>query len=92
MTTDHPAFAEAEASVTANINRLLSVKGKRSAESFHRDLGKIIWTECGMSRTKEGLEDALQKIPAIRGVLGERMSRTETDSISLEPPGASQIF
>ena len=74
VTTDHPAFAEAEASVTANINRLLSVNGKRSAESFHRDLGKIIWTECGMSRTKEGLEDALQKIPAIREEFWENVS------------------
>jgi len=74
VTTDHPAFAEAEASVTAGIDKLLSINGKRSAESFHRDLGKVIWGKCGMSRTKEGLETALQEIPAIREEFWQNVS------------------
>jgi succinate dehydrogenase / fumarate reductase flavoprotein subunit len=74
VTTDHPAFKEAEEAVQAQTKRLLSIKGKRSAESFHRDLGKVIWGECGMSRTKEGLESALQRIPEIREEFWQNVS------------------
>ncbi|MCX6851637.1 MAG: fumarate reductase/succinate dehydrogenase flavoprotein subunit [Verrucomicrobia bacterium] len=46
--------------------RFLSIKGKRSVDSFHRELGLLIWDKCGMARTKEGLTEALNRIPALR--------------------------
>ncbi len=48
------------------MSRLLSMKGKRTVTSFHRELGKIMWEHCGMGRNKAGLEQALSKIPALR--------------------------
>src|SRR5688572_7294462 len=63
---DHPAFKDAEAAVAARTSRLLSIKGSRSAASFHRELGRIMWDYCGMARNEAGLKTALQKIPALR--------------------------
>jgi len=57
--TDHAAFAEAEEVALAYQRRLLSIQGKRSPESFHRELGKIMWEYCGMARSEEGLKHAL---------------------------------
>jgi succinate dehydrogenase / fumarate reductase, flavoprotein subunit len=64
--TSHPAFAEAEAGVRDRVNRLLAVKGTRTVDHFHRELGKILWDYCGMARTRSGLEKALSEIPALR--------------------------
>ena len=64
--TSHAAFKEAEAAVAARVARLLSVKGKRTVDSFHKELGKIMWEYCGMGRNREGLKTALQKIPVLR--------------------------
>ena len=64
--TDHPAFKEAEAGVAALQARMLGIKGKRSVDSFHKELGKIMWEYCGMARTREGLTTALQLIPRLR--------------------------
>ncbi len=66
MDEDHPVFKEATASVKAQTNKLLSVKGKRSVDSIHRELGKLMWDYCGMSRNAKGLQLALNKIPEIR--------------------------
>ena len=63
--TDHPAFKEAENEANARYNGYLNVKGKRSPDWFHRELGKIIWDECGMERTREGLQKALSDLPAL---------------------------
>ena len=63
--TDHPAFKQAESEASARYNGYLAVKGKRSPDWFHRELGKIIWTECGMERTREGLQQALTDLPAL---------------------------
>ena len=63
--TDHPAFKQAEAEASARYNGYLAVKGKRSPDWFHRELGKIIWNECGMERTREGLQQALTDLPAL---------------------------
>jgi succinate dehydrogenase / fumarate reductase flavoprotein subunit len=65
-TTDAPAFAAAEENVQALTRRLLAAKGKEPVNHFHKRLGKIMWDYCGMSRTKEGLQQALQEIPALR--------------------------
>ncbi len=64
--TDHPAFAEVEKAVQDKLSKLLNVKGQRSVTSFHRELGKIMWDYCGMSRTAEGLQKALELIPPLR--------------------------
>jgi succinate dehydrogenase / fumarate reductase flavoprotein subunit len=75
--TNHAAFKEVESEVTGRLDKLLAVKGKRSVDSFHRELGTLVWEKCGMGRTREGLEEAIKKIPKIRedfwknvGVLG----------------------
>ncbi len=65
-TTDHPAFKETEAAVNSQIQKLLSIKGKRTVTSFHRELGLLMWDKCGMARNDAGLKEALQKIPALR--------------------------
>ncbi|MDI3284995.1 fumarate reductase/succinate dehydrogenase flavoprotein subunit [Polyangium sp. 15x6] len=62
----HPAFEEARKATAARIERLLSVHGKRTAASFHRELGKLLWDQCGMSRSRAGLESALARIPELR--------------------------
>jgi succinate dehydrogenase / fumarate reductase flavoprotein subunit len=62
ISTDKPEFAEAEKIAVERINKLLSIKGKQSAGSFHKRLGKIMWDYCGMIRNEEGLKKALQLI------------------------------
>jgi succinate dehydrogenase / fumarate reductase flavoprotein subunit len=64
--TNHAAFKQVEKEVTGQIDKLLAVKGKRSVDSFHRELGVLLWEKCGMARSREGLEEALTKIPKIR--------------------------
>ena len=64
--TDHSAFKTAEGSVAARTKELLGIKGKRTVDDFHRELGKIMWNYCGMARNEQGLKTALEKIPALR--------------------------
>jgi succinate dehydrogenase / fumarate reductase flavoprotein subunit len=61
-----PEVLEAEHNVHAITDRLLAIKGKRTVANFHRELGKIVWDYCGMSRTAEGLQTAIGKIRALR--------------------------
>ncbi len=63
----HAEFKAAEESVRAQTKRFLEIKGKRSVDSFHKELGKIMWEYCGMARTKEGLTKALELIAALKG-------------------------
>ena len=62
----NPAVIEAVGSVKGKVDKLLSIKGKRTVDSFHRELGKILWDYCGMARTAEGLQTAIGKIRALR--------------------------
>jgi succinate dehydrogenase / fumarate reductase flavoprotein subunit len=64
--TDDPAFFQAETSVGDTVARLLSINGTRSVDHFHRELGKIVWENCGMARNRAGLEKAMTEIPALR--------------------------
>ncbi|MFD2522102.1 fumarate reductase/succinate dehydrogenase flavoprotein subunit [Emticicia soli] len=64
--TDHPAFVEAENAVKERINKLLTIKGKQSPESFHKRLGKIMWDKCGMARNEQGLKEAIEEIRALK--------------------------
>src|SRR5262249_31787162 len=61
-----PAIAEAEKSVEQRTKQLLGIKGKRTVASFHRELGKIVWDDCGMARNEAGLKKALARIPELR--------------------------
>lgn len=63
---DHPAFKEAEQEVFARTKRFLDIKGKRTVDSFHRELGLLMWDQCGMARSKEGLQKALDRVPGLR--------------------------
>ena len=62
----HPAVREAEAQVSAITAKLLGAKGTRTVDSFHRELGKIMWEYCGMARNAAGLKTALGQIPVLR--------------------------
>ncbi|MGH9791797.1 MAG: fumarate reductase/succinate dehydrogenase flavoprotein subunit [Candidatus Acidiferrales bacterium] len=92
---DHAAFKEAEACVAAQVKKLLSINGKRSPDSIHRELGKILWDDCGMARSEASLQRALQNVPALRDefwqnvrVLGEE----ENVNQSLEKAGRIADF
>src|SRR5437867_351440 len=61
---DHPAFREAEAAVGTRVTKLLSINGQRTVDSFHREIGKVMWEYCGMARSAVGLKHALEKITA----------------------------
>ena len=63
---DSPAFKEAQESVRTRIEKLLQINGTRSLDSFHRELGLLLWDKCGMSRHAKGLREALVRIPELR--------------------------
>jgi succinate dehydrogenase / fumarate reductase flavoprotein subunit len=63
---DAPEVAEAEGEVAARLDRLLSIDGDRTVDSFHRELGHLMWDYCGMERSDEGLRKALDRIPELR--------------------------
>jgi succinate dehydrogenase / fumarate reductase flavoprotein subunit len=65
-TSDHPAFAEAEQGVRARIDRILAINGTKTVDHFHRELGKVMWQECAMSRNRAGLDRALAQIDALK--------------------------
>jgi succinate dehydrogenase / fumarate reductase flavoprotein subunit len=62
----HPAVVEALADVKARVDKLLSIQGTRTVDSFHKELGHIMWEYCGMERTEEGLQIAIAKIDGLR--------------------------
>ena len=66
MPTDSEEFVAAEKKVREQLERLMSINGKQSVESFHRRLGLIMWDKCGMSRSEEGLKHAIAEIRALR--------------------------
>ncbi|AIZ63500.1 succinate dehydrogenase [Hymenobacter sp. DG25B] len=66
VTTEHPAFAEAEAGVRERVAKLLSINGTRTPDDFHKALGHIMWEYCGMARTAEGLQHAKAEIQKLR--------------------------
>jgi succinate dehydrogenase / fumarate reductase flavoprotein subunit len=66
VSTDRPEFKEAIEQATNRLNRLLSIKGKKTVDEFHRELGMTMWDYCGMSRNEEGLKKAKKKIQELR--------------------------
>jgi succinate dehydrogenase / fumarate reductase, flavoprotein subunit len=66
ITENHDEFRRLENEIRLRTKKLVDIKGRRSASSFHRELGLLIWDNCGMARSKESLEGALQRIPELR--------------------------
>nr|WP_299202183.1 fumarate reductase/succinate dehydrogenase flavoprotein subunit [uncultured Brumimicrobium sp.] len=66
ISTDHPAFAEAEKEVVDRLEHFINNKGTKSVDTFHRKLGLIMWNKCGMARNKEGLTSAIEEIKVLR--------------------------
>ncbi|MEX0662479.1 MAG: fumarate reductase/succinate dehydrogenase flavoprotein subunit [Balneolaceae bacterium] len=66
ISTDHKAFNEAAESSSQNLDKLLSINGDKTVVEFHRELGKIMWDKVGISRSKEGLEEAIEQIRVLR--------------------------
>lgn len=66
VSTDHPEFKQVEKEVMERNNTMLSIKGTRTVDSFHKELGKVMWDYCGMARNDAGLRHALERIPQIR--------------------------
>jgi len=81
MDLHHSAFVDAEREVSVRSRKLLENKGSRSPDSFHQELGRLVWNHCGMERSKAGLTEALAKIPELR----ERFWR----EVSVVGPGDS---
>ena len=64
--TSHPAFGEVKAGVDQRLQALVSINGTRTPDSFHKELGNLMWENCGMARSEQSLRYALSKIPALR--------------------------
>jgi succinate dehydrogenase / fumarate reductase flavoprotein subunit len=95
LDASHPEAKKVEAEVKERTKKLLGIKGKRTVDSFHRELGKLLWDKCGMARSDAGLKEALDKIPALKdeywknvNVLGEN----ESLNASLEKAGRVADF
>jgi succinate dehydrogenase / fumarate reductase flavoprotein subunit len=95
VTTDHPAFKQAEAAVAERTGQLLGIAGKRTVDSFHRELGQIMWNKCGMARNAAGLREALAQIPALRAEFWRNVNipgSAETLNQALEKAGRVADF
>src|ERR1700681_4907214 len=64
--TSHPAFAATKDEVTKRVAAMVNVRGKRTVDSIHKELGRMMWENCGMARSEAGLKSNLEKIPALR--------------------------
>lgn len=66
LKTNHPEFEKAEKEVTERLNKLINIKGSKSVDHFHKQLGKVMWDKCGMARNAEGLKQAIAEIQKIK--------------------------
>jgi len=92
---NHPAALAAVKEVKERMEKFLAIQGERSPDSFHRALGQIMWDNCGMGRTKEGLEKALQEIPKLRDEFWSNLKVLGTNdelNVSLEKAGRVADF
>ncbi len=93
--TTRPEFAQTEAAVRERTQRLLGIKGKRSVDHFHRELGRIVWDYCGMARTEQSLQRALAQIPPLREEFWKNVNvpgEGEALNVSLEKAGRVADF
>ena len=84
ISTETPEFEEAEENCARRINDLMSIKGDKPVDHFHKELGKIMWEKVGMSRNKEGLEKAIKEIKSLRHEFWKNV-RVPGDKKSLNP-------
>src|SRR6185369_3354650 len=90
--TSHAEFKKVEEAVTGLTKKLLAINGKRTATSFHRELGKILWDKCGMARTAQGLTEALKLIPQLREEFWKNLKVTgETGSLNQDLELAGRV-
>lgn len=90
--TGHEAFQKAKADQESLIQKLLNVKGKKTALEFHRDLGKIMWEYCGMSRNEAGLKKAIEMIQKLRADFWSNVSVTgESKDLNQELENATRV-
>lgn len=66
VTTDHAEFSQTESAATERMSKLFAISGKRTADSFHKELGRLMWNNCGMARSDASLREALTRIPQLR--------------------------
>jgi succinate dehydrogenase / fumarate reductase flavoprotein subunit len=95
VTTDHPEFKRCRDEVKDRVSTLLQIRGKRTVDSFHRELGLQIWDNCGMARTPETLNAALKRIPEIRDEFWSNVNVTGTGrelNMELEKAGRVADF
>jgi len=93
--TDHSAFQEALASSRGRIDKILAVNGRRTVDSIHRDLGQILWNQCGMARNADGLKKAIESIRALRQEFWENvrvLGSNESFNQNLEHAGRLADF
>jgi len=90
--TDHEAFRKSTGEVDETIKKILAVNGRRTANSFHRELGLLMWEKCGMARNEAGLKSALDMIPALREEFWENVKVTGTgDDLNKELERAGRV-
>ncbi|MEZ5962636.1 MAG: fumarate reductase/succinate dehydrogenase flavoprotein subunit [Planctomycetota bacterium] len=95
VSTDRPEFAAVENDVQVRVRQLLAIKGQRTVDSFHRELGKLMWDHCGMARTRDGLQRALHRIPELRAEFWSNVNVLGSGNelnISLEKAGRVADF
>jgi succinate dehydrogenase / fumarate reductase flavoprotein subunit len=79
VSTDHPAFKTAEQDVKNLLNRLLKLKGNKTVDEYHKELGLIMWDYCGMSRSASGLRIAQEKIKILEGEFWDNLNMVGTN-------------
>ncbi len=90
--TDHDAFNSVEQEVKSRIDKLLSIQGNRSVDSFHRELGQIMWDKCGMARNAQGLGEAIEEIKSLRWSYWEDVNVTgKGDQLNQELEKAGRV-
>jgi succinate dehydrogenase / fumarate reductase flavoprotein subunit len=90
--TSHPAFKQAIEATQTLTKKLLSIEGKRSVTSFHRELGKLMWEKCGMARSRASLQEALRRIPELRAEFWQNVKVPgETGSLNQDLEQAGRV-
>ncbi len=89
--TSHPAFDEAEAQVKAKLKQFMDIKGSLSVDYFHKTLGKLLYDKCGLSRSKEGLQQAIEEIKALRHQFYTNLKLTGDEHLNSELEKAGRV-
>jgi len=95
VTTDHAEFKKVESDIRERVQKMLAIKGKKTAVELHRELGKVMWENVGMARTKASLESAIQKIRGLRDEFWQSVNVPGTDAnlnVALERAGRVADF